>query len=666
MKKFLIATFLAAFALACMVGFAACTEDPDGPDTPHEHAFGAWETVTAATCTEAGEEERVCTECGAKETRAVAALGHRFEVRVISAATCTEAGEEERTCTECGAKETAAVAPLGHDVAEGICALCGATFEATDADCFSFRELEDGSYAISDVAPGASLPADVVIPWEYNGKPVTAIDDMVGYEDASARTLLIPAGIVSVGDAVFAMCKDLESVTLGRDVAEFGKSAFRGSPALASLAVAQSNPVFHGAGNCVIETQGKVLRVGCKESVIPADGSVTQIAEYAFYFATGLQHIEFPQGLTSIGDSAFNQCRGLTELVIPESVTQIGIAAFCYCSGLESVSLPAGLSAIGWTAFYGCTSLKEIALPAGLETVEAGLFAFCSALERVSLPESITSIGWGAFYGCTALREIELPANLAQIEQQAFQGCSSLGSIVIPEGVTQIGERAFQDCASLESVVIPDRMTRIEALTFFRCSSLKRVFIGKNITEIVFTAFSECELTELTVAEENTVYHSMNNCIIETQSKTLCLGCNTSVIPDDGSVTQIGDGAFSYCSSLTEVVIPDCVTAIGDGAFSYCSSLTDVIIPDGVTRIGNGMFRSCTSLQHIVIPDSVTQIGYGAFEGCQSLQSAVFESPNGWSCIGIWPPIAAEDLSDPAKAAQCLTDEYVWYDWVRE
>ena len=116
---------------------------------------------------------------------------------VTTAATCTEAGEEERTCTECGAKETAAVAPLGHDVAEGICALCGATFEATDADCFSFRELEDGSYAISDVAPGASLPADVVIPWEYNGKPVTAIDDMVGYEDASARTLLIPAGIVS-------------------------------------------------------------------------------------------------------------------------------------------------------------------------------------------------------------------------------------------------------------------------------------------------------------------------------------------------------------------------------------------------------------------------------------------------------------------------------------
>ena len=406
MKKFLIATFLAAFALACMVGFAACTEDPDGPDTPHEHAFGAWETVTAATCTEAGEEERVCTECGAKETRAVAALGHRFEVRVISAATCTEAGEEERVCTECGAKETAAVAPLGHDVAEGICALCGETFEATDADCFSFRELEDGSYAISDVAPGASLPADVVIPWEYNGKPVTEIDDMVGYEDASVRSVLIPAGIVSVGDVVFAMCKELESVTLGRDVAEFGQSTFRGSPVLASLAVAQSNPVFHGAGNCVIETQGKVLRIGCKESVIPADGSVTQIAEYAFYFATGLQHIEFPQGLTSIGHNAFSQCRGLTELVIPESVTQIGITAFCYCSGLESVSLPAGLSAIGWTAFYGCTSLKEIALPAGLETVEAGLFAACTALESVSLPESLTSIGWGAFYGCTALRGV--------------------------------------------------------------------------------------------------------------------------------------------------------------------------------------------------------------------------------------------------------------------
>ena len=488
MKK-LLASVACLLALSCMVGLAACAEDADGP---HEHAFGAWETVTAATCTEAGEEERVCTGCGAKETRAVAPRGHRFEVRAVSAATCTEAGEEERVCTGCGIKETVAVAPLGHDVAEGLCALCGETFEATDADYFSFRESEDGSYAISDVAPGVSLPADVVIPWEYNGKPVTAIDDMVGYEDTSARTLLIPAGIVSVGDAVFAMCKELESVTLGRDVAEFGKSAFRGSPALASLAVAQSNPVFHGAGNCVIETQGKVLRVGCKESVIPADGSVTQIAEYAFYLATGLQHIEFPQGLTSIGDSAFNQCTGLTELVIPEGVTQIGIAAFCYCSGLESVSLPAGLSAIGWTAFHGCTSLQEISLPAGLETVEAGLFAFCSALERVSLPESITSIGWGAFYGCTALREIELPANLAQIEQQAFQDCASLGSIVIPEGVTQIGERAFQDCASLESAVIPDGVTEIGQYTFFDCAALEQIVIPDSVTRIGHSAFYGC------------------------------------------------------------------------------------------------------------------------------------------------------------------------------
>ena len=261
MKK-LLASVACLLALSCMVGLAACTEDADGP---HEHAFGAWETVIAATCTEAGEEERVCTGCGAKETRVLAPRGHRFEVRAVSAATCTAAGEEERVCTGCGIKETVAVAPRGHDVAEGLCALCGETFEATDTACFSFRESEDGSYAISDVAPGVSLPADVVIPWEYNGKPVTAIDDMVGYEDTSARTLLIPAGIVSVGDAVFAMCKELESVTLGRDVAEFGKSAFRGSPALASLAVAQSNPAFHGAGNCVIETQGKVLRVGCKE-----------------------------------------------------------------------------------------------------------------------------------------------------------------------------------------------------------------------------------------------------------------------------------------------------------------------------------------------------------------------------------------------------------------
>ena len=78
-------------------------------------------------------------------------------------------------------------------------------------------------------------------------------------------------------------------------------------------------------------------------------------------------------------------------------------------------------------------------------------------------------------------------------------------------------------------------------------------------------------------------------------------------------VTSIGEEAFSWCDSLTSIVIPDGVTSIGSSAFWDCSSLTTVVIPDSVTCIVNGAFFGCSSLTEIVIPNSVTSIGDRAF-----------------------------------------------------
>lgn len=85
------------------------------------------------------------------------------------------------------------------------------------------------------------------------------------------------------------------------------------------------------------------------------------------------------------------------------------------------------------------------------------------------------------------------------------------------------------------------------------------------------------------------------------------------------AVTSIGNVAFSGCSSLTEVAIPESVTSIGGGAFNACSSLTQITIPEGVTSIGDRAFNNCSSLTQIAIPESVTSIGDGAFYGCVNL-----------------------------------------------
>ena len=206
-------------------------------------------------------------------------------------------------------------------------------------------------------------------------------------------------------------------------------------------------------------------------------------------------------------------------------------------------------------------------------------------------------------------------------------GTCTDAEILIPpsyngDKVTSIGGGAFQGCTGLTSIVIPDSVTSIRTVAFQGCSNLTSIDIPNSVTSIDITAFQGCSnLTEIRVTEGNPVFHSDGNCLIETKTKTLVLGFKNSVIPNDGSVTSIGPLAFSTCSGLTSIDIPDSVTSIDLGAFSNCTGLTSIDIPDSVTNIGNSAFSDCSGLTSVTIPDSVTSIGDMAFSSCTSLIS---------------------------------------------
>ena len=123
---------------------------------------------------------------------------------------------------------------------------------------------------------------------------------------------------------------------------------------------------------------------------------------------------------------------------------------------------------------------------------------------------------------------------------------------------------------------------------------------------------------------------------------SFCSSLSEIVIPS--SVASIGDSAFSWCSSLSEIVIPSSVTSIGDSAFSRCDSLLEIVIPSSVTSIGKGAFSFCDSLSEIVIPSSVTSIGDNAFSSCDSLSEIVI--PSSVTSIGDWAFSSCDSLSE--------------------
>ena len=300
------------------------------------------------------------------------------------------------------------------------------------------------------------------------------------------------------------------------------------------------------------------------KTVIIEDG-VTSIGDRAFDGCTKLTRVVIPDSVTSIGYSSFRGCYSLPSVAIPDSVTSIGDSAFAYCKVLTGITLSGSVTSIGSCAFQSCDSLTSVTMQNGVTDIGDNAFTYCKNLTSVTIPNSVKTIGTSAFYNCAGLTRVTIPSSVTRIEQDTFKGCSGLTSVTISAGVTSIESGAFRDCTSLTSVTIPGSVTSIEGYAFAYCSAL------------------------------------------------------TSLIIHDGT-TSIGISAFMNCTSLGSVTIPRSVTDIGGYAFGSCRSLADVYYGGTETdwtkiTIGNGNGNLTSATLHCAPAAPVVRIGNSATSG---------------------------------------------------
>ncbi len=487
------------------------------------------------------------------------------------------------------------------------------------------------------------LTGDLIIP-----VGVKKIGNYAFYGYSGLTSVTIPDGVTTIGKCAFSRCTGITSVIIPSSVANIGSAGFYYCSKLTSVYIndiaawcqikfgdIDANPLYYTKQLYLNGTEFT------GDLVLP-DG-ITTINDYAFCGFDKLTSVTIPNSVTTVGTQAFTVCPNLASVIISGSNTDIGYRAFHNCSNLTSVTFNTSAAKIGNEAFFGCTNL--IQTEAGVQYVDkwaidcdtsvtsvtlrddtVGIgyqaFAFCYELTSITIPNSVKSIDHKAFFQCSALTSIVIPDSVTSIGSWAFYDCTGLTSVIISNNITTIESCAFYYCSALTSIVIPDSVTTIERSAFSDCSSLTSIVIPGSVTTIEPGAFSGCDaLVSILVDEGNPMYHSVENCIIETATGTLISGCKTSIIPNDGSITTIGDYAFHWCSGLTSVSIPDGVTSIGSCAFSGCTGLTAVTIPDSVTSIGSSAFSTCTGLTSVTIGDGVTEIGYCAFQDCTGLTS---------------------------------------------
>lgn len=438
-------------------------------------------------------------------------------------------------------------------------------------------------------------------------------------------------------------------------------------------------------GDCRWVQSGKTL-------TISGSGAMADYITTSHPWSTSITEVIIGDGVTRIGQYAFNNCTKLTTVDIPNNVTSIGYGAFTGCTSLSTLDIPDSVTSIGNGAFDNTAYYNDSSnwtsnfLYIGKHLIDTKAYVYSSRIKEGTL----TIADYAFYHGGNYITSITIPDSVTHIGELAFVNCYELTSVTLGSGVKSIGYRAFNSCSKLtdvyyngskddkKNISIKDGNSYLTGALWHHAKGdiLEYTFDDDDLT----AAVSGCMLDAVNVNIPSTVVKNGKTYTVTSIARAFyeCTELTSVTIPD--SVTSIGEWAFYGCTKLTSITIPDSVTSIGDyafrntayynddsnwennalyignhlikvnttvsgvysikrgtvniasSAFGSCSKLTSIIIPDSVTSIGASAFSYCSGLTSAAIPDSVTSIGASAFSNCTSL--ALFTIPDSVTSIG--------------------------------
>ena len=399
------------------------------------------------------------------------------------------------------------------------------------------------------------------------------------YPLCGKESFVIPAGVTQVSDNAFRGNKNLVSVSFADSVVTIGSDCFRGCAELENVTFGE-------------------------------DSSLANVLSGAFADCQKIETVTFPKQLINFFDRAFENDIALTELNFAgKGVTAIGDYAFYGCKSLRRITLPERTASVGEYAFYGCSSLYEFGLNVN-ETalVYIGDYAFCDCTElgSVYLPDTLKFIGDYAFCGLTKKMKMELTSNdLSSLE------C--------------LGERAFCNTSIMEFTLRGKLVSADRALSLY----------GKNYTLGKY-AFADCTALKNFSFSPVTVYSEV--------PEGFLYGCTALTgLSFTYNIKMIGDYALYGCTALKTVNFNarmedsrQMIETIGDYAFAGCRSLLGGVgiaklLPSSLLTLGEGAFSGCTSVTEISVPENLQIISAKAFYGCTSLRNITYDKPTNTS-----------------------------------